>query len=184
MTRAPLRAATAVLAAILVVQTPALADPEAVTTAAPDTVWVRRWYGWQTLLVDAAAFTLTVGGAMAESGAVAALGLLGYASAGAIVHGVHHHPAKAGLSTALRIGAPLLGARLFVAATEDCAGGGCKSNATATVGVAAFLILGASIADATILAHETVRVPRNSVKLDVRPAPNASGIVVGATMPF
>jgi hypothetical protein len=81
----------------------------------------RRWYGWQTLTVDAAAITLGIAlTAESDTAAVGASMLIGgYLFGGPIVHAGHGAWGKAAASLGTRVGAPFVGAILAVAVT-DC----------------------------------------------------------------
>jgi hypothetical protein len=75
-----------------------------------------RWYGWQTLAVDAVSlgtstlgFALPSGVLFSSSGqALVGVGLLGYAAGPPVVHGMHGHGGTAGIDAAIRITAPFV----------------------------------------------------------------------------
>jgi hypothetical protein len=74
----------------------------------------RRWYGWQTLSLDAASLTLGIIGVARRgepgpSGIVlASLGVTGYALGPPLVHWFHDQSGKAATSLGLRVGVPLV----------------------------------------------------------------------------
>ncbi len=121
----------------------------------------REWYGWQVLLVDGASLLVTIGGAAAQSGAVAATGGLMYLGGPAAVHFAHGNVARGFGSMGLRLGAPFVGALLgFGVGAASC--GGSTSNTRTDcaavglgLGLLAGYIAGISV-DAGLLAYEDV----------------------------
>jgi len=120
----------------------------------------RRWYGWQTLLVDGASVVLlAVGGASNSSSdasvAAAAFGSIGYLFGAPIVHAAHGNWGKAGGSFAFRAGSIVL---LLIGAVS-CTNGSFEGNCS---GGDLLLVLGAlgipaAIAvDAAVIAREDV----------------------------
>ena len=73
------------------------------------------WYGWQTLLSDAASGSVMLTGATllkdhdGLSTAVVVSGLMGYELGAPVVHILHHQRGHAPASLGLRLGLPLLG---------------------------------------------------------------------------
>jgi hypothetical protein len=83
----------------------------------------KRWYGWQTLLVDASAFGagfLVYGAGGGQNSDVvrgtATTGVI-YALGGPVVHFAHRNPGRAAGSFALRLVLPVLGALVGAAVT-------------------------------------------------------------------
>lgn len=140
--------------------------PKYDTTVDPrDPFPARRWYGWQTLLLDGAAIALTVGGAGLDGNDAAqtpALGLaLGtYLAGGPVVHLLHGHPGKAALSLGLRVGVPVTAGAIAAAATQckpELDGEACgMGTVIATIGSAALGAVVASIIDGTAIARDPV----------------------------
>ena len=109
--------------------TPAAAQPSAVTSSktvvprkAPETSTTSlRWYGWQTLSLDAASLTVGVigvnnmGEARSTGILMGSIGLTGYTLGAPVVHWSHGQPGKAAASLGLRIGAPLIAVGLLSA---------------------------------------------------------------------
>jgi hypothetical protein len=125
----------------------------------------RAWYGWQTLVVDGAAFSaLFIGAAINGSsgggddgGAFVAAGLLGYEFGPGIVHFVHRNPGRGFASFGVRLGMPLAGAVLGASLFSNCDGYRCQDE-----GAAAGLLLGMAGAialDAAVFAYDD-RKPR------------------------
>lgn len=167
-TPAPATAAPAVLA-------PTSAAPPAYTP-----VPVReekKWYGWQTLIVDGATVVTTIGVAPASSSGAAAVFWSGYLLGGPIVHWSNGQLGKGFASLGIRVGAPLvLG---FTGALIGASGGGDRDSnsddvSAAAVGAAVGILAGyvtAVAIDAAVLARKTVKVSaeaerrsRNKVK--------------------
>jgi hypothetical protein len=74
-------------------------------------VRVRRWYGWQTLLVDAAAFGTALAGYSTNdftANPASTVGIVSYVFGPPIVHWLHGHAGKGAIDLAGRILAPLL----------------------------------------------------------------------------
>jgi len=78
-------------------------------SARADETDTTRYYGWEILLADAAAWGLLV---TSRSDAQAALGLGIYALAAPAIHAANDEPVHAGLSLGLRLGAPVVGGYL------------------------------------------------------------------------
>lgn len=119
-----------------------------------------RWYGYQTLLVDAASVGVMLAGASDKRiGPASAIGLGAFALGAPIVHAAHGHPGKAALDLGLRVVVPVgIGATLAATCSRSQAPGddGSSCNmASFAVGV----LIGVPIAilvDSTTLARETV----------------------------
>jgi hypothetical protein len=168
----------------LFLASPALADP------APDSdglVWdtaptpKMRWYGWQTLLADAASCTIAIAGGVV-SGAdssrgsrtagdvVSGVGGAGYFLGAPIVHAAHGQWGSAAESFVLRLGLPLGGALagglLGLAACGSSSGEVPCPAVVAGVGAVAGAIA-APFVDAFAVAYEPV--PRVSHEAAVAP---------------
>ncbi len=131
--------------------------PDRPTAAARAT----RWYGYQTLLVDAASAGVMLAGTGARQfGTVTAVGLGAYALGGPVVHAVHGHLDKAALDLGLRVVLPMgIGATLAATTCSrpDTAGG--DGDSCRMTSVVAGLALGVPIAmliDSTVIAREPV----------------------------
>lgn len=79
----------------------------------------RRWYGSQTLAVDATSIGLVIAGARMHSSEWSTLGFFGYALGGPVVHGFHGHGEKALGSGVMRLGLPFGFGFAGYAATDD-----------------------------------------------------------------
>jgi hypothetical protein len=77
-------------------------EPEPASPGTP-----RQWYGWQTLLVDAASLALLVAGAESRSSAVLGVSGLTYALGPSVVHVAHGQGAKGIADVLLRVGVPV-----------------------------------------------------------------------------
>src|SRR6185503_13846208 len=104
--------------ALLVASTSARADevtasgstPEGSDAASTKPAQPRRWYGWQTLLVDGASLAVLTGAGLSlnesndywSSNAAVYPGLAGYILGPPIVHAAHDHWEKAGASFGVR----------------------------------------------------------------------------------
>jgi hypothetical protein len=89
------------------------APPTADSAPPQTTAAARRWYGWQTLSLDTASFTIGIAGVAGsdELGvriALGSLGFTGYALGAPVVHWLHDQPGKAATSLGLRLGLPLV----------------------------------------------------------------------------
>jgi hypothetical protein len=161
----------------------------------------RNWYGWQTLIADAAAAGILAGGLASSGQTESALlwtSAVTYASAGPLVHVAHGDSRGAGISLGVRVGAPLggmvvgLGVGLLIGgvfgATQpqaDCGPGPalCPPPAVelgllggvlgAVIGMSAGLIA-APIVDAALLTYEDEAPTKARARVDatdVRVAP-------------
>jgi hypothetical protein len=99
---------------------PAVAPAAYLPAPAAQGETVREWYGYQNLGVDGAALALVFGGEALDDGTMFGAGLLGYALGSPIVHGHRGNGARAFGSAALRVGLPLLGGAIGIAADSDC----------------------------------------------------------------
>jgi hypothetical protein len=115
--------------------------PTAGETPAPAPL---TWYGWQSLLVDAAAAAVVFGN-HGDWNSVAA-GLVLFAAGGPTVHLLHREPGKAALSFALRTLVPL-GLLLAITSPNTDGGGAIPGVAPALEGM-----LAAAIFDSAALA--------------------------------
>jgi hypothetical protein len=126
-----------------------------------------RWYGWQTLLADAASVALIVGGASAESGELALVGVGGLWLAAPTVHFSHRNVGRGLLSLGARFAFPITGAAIGAAA-EDCGASDGELDLCPLGGILAGGLLGlvtAVIVDASVLAHEPDPEPAHGVRL-------------------
>ncbi len=120
------------------------------------------WYGWQTLIVDAAVLVTSLALAPVGDGeASAATFLIGYPLGGPIVHWANGEVGRGFGSLGLRVGAPLVlgiaGAGLGFA-VGDCGNAGCNGP---IVGAATGVVAGyvaAIVIDSAVLARKTVQV--------------------------
>jgi hypothetical protein len=118
----------------------------------------RRWYGWQTLATDAISFgVLATAADSRDSGPQVAIGLLGYALGGPVIHAAHGHVGKAFGSLGLRVGAPVVGA-VTGFAMEDCEhSDDGEMDFCGLQGAGIGLVIGAAsavILDATVIAND------------------------------
>jgi len=123
----------------------------------------RRWYGWQTLLVDALSVSAVVIGAENDNSKLAVAGVFGYVFGGAVVHGAHEHTGRALTSFGLRLGAPIVGgivgSRVGHCASDDLE---CQVSGSATgvlIGAGAAVLI-----DAFVLANED-EVPSSAPRI-------------------
>jgi hypothetical protein len=151
--------AAALLAAALLA-TALLASPPTLASAELDAEPAERrvWYGWQTLLVDAASFALPLGAAAAsvDGGQAGNAFALGYMLGGPVVHFAHGNVGRGFGSLGLRVGVPLAGAVAGAAVTSRS---GCDYCAFGGAIVGGIAVIGGAIAlDASLLAYD--REPR------------------------
>ncbi len=136
----------------------------------------KKWYGWQTLIVDGAVIVTSIAvGASTDTGSAGGtVYLLGYALGGPIVHWANGQVGMGFASLGLRVGAPVVAGVLGGA----LAAGASSGDGYAVVGGAAIGIVAGSIAavvvDAAVLARKTVTVDaaeerRASLKLKWAP---------------
>jgi hypothetical protein len=177
----------AALLFLLSATTAARADDDGAPPAAAPTTTVKtpvtnletRWYGWQTLAVDAGSVGIgLVGGAAGRGDAGAVAALTGYVLGAPIVHAVHGRTDAAVGDFALRLGAALAGGAIGygvgVASFHGCAPDAwfCGRDWSGMEGAVLGGLGGAVTAvilDASLLGRERVR------KDDVA-APAAQGV--------
>jgi hypothetical protein len=82
--------------------------------AAPEPAKAEVWYGWQTIVVDAAAMAMMLGVAsdIDPHGDVQKAGIATYALAPPLVHLAHGSVSKAGASFGIRVLGPIIGAAI------------------------------------------------------------------------
>lgn len=134
----------------------------------------KKWYGWQTLLVDGAVVVTSVAiGASTDAGSAAGtVYLLGYALGGPIVHWANGQAGMGFASLGLRVGAPVV-TGVLGGALGAASGDGYAVIGGAAIGIVAGSI-GAIVVDAAVLARKTVPVDaaeqrRASLKLKWAP---------------
>ena len=157
---------------------------------APATPVKERWYGWQTLLTDAGAITLTIvlTANADERDDVAVIGafVIGastFALGAPIVHGAHGNWGKAGVSVALRLGLSLIGGAIGAGIGADSCSQYVYDHEGCAIGYGALgLIAGATtavIVDATVLARELVPAPaRDHAMLMFTPVRSGGGLTL------
>jgi hypothetical protein len=125
------------------------------------------WYGYQILLVDAAAIATTLWGSVSEEyGTGYGLAITLFVTGGPVIHALHHHTARALASAALRVGLPVLcmiaGGGIGAASAGPPPPDNYASFPVWLPGAAAGLslgILGAMIADDAFLAWDEEPAP-------------------------
>jgi hypothetical protein len=149
---------------------PAAAPP---SPAQPGVV-TREWYGYQTLLVDAAVLSTSLGIGLQSRGGTsfAVVATTGYLAGGPLVHLLNGNPVAAAASLGVRVGAPVVGGLLGAAA------GGSKSMApyTAVLG-SAIGVVSAIVFDSAYIANNTVKRPEVSATntaFTIRPTANVT----------
>jgi hypothetical protein len=130
----------------------------------------RRWYGWQTLIVDGCAVGLLLtaaaiegSGGNGDTDVLVATALLGYEFAPGIIHFTHRNTGRGFASFGLRLGMPLAGAFLGAATSSGCDEFLCEAQGAAIgtlLGVA-----GAMAIDAAVFAYEDTRPRRLEARL-------------------
>ncbi len=120
----------------------AAADPVATEV---DPAPRRQWYGWQTLLVDAAAVGFVVVGLRTQSTPVGYTGVLTYLFGGPVVHAAHGRGGATLGSLALRLGVPLATGWILTGGSED------RASDAPGFGVSVGVPLAIAL-DATVLA--------------------------------
>jgi hypothetical protein len=125
-----------------------------------------RWYGWQTLLADAASITMFLGSSSASTTG-AEVALVGYAAGGPAIHFAHSQWSSGLGSLGLRFGLPLVG--FYTGAA--IAGPACPASQGRDplgcglgymVGGVLFGGLAAVVLDATVLAYEPAKATRGA----------------------
>jgi len=166
---------------------PEAAPPIPIGPAAPVQ---ERWYGWQTLLTDAGAITLTIAltanADERDDAAVIGAFVIGasvFALGSPIVHGAHDHWGKAGVSLALRLGLSLIGAAIGAGIGADSCSQYVYDHEGCAIGYGALgLIAGATtavIVDAAVLARELVPAPaRDHAMFLFTPMRSGGGLTV------
>lgn len=115
-----------------------------------------RWYGWQTVLLDISTLAVSLA---AESPHAAGIS---YLAAGPLVHVLHGQYENAGISAALRVLAPAVGAAPGLILMTSCDGWGCLPGGLAALVGAGAGGLVAVVVDAAVLSKERVPAPPES----------------------
>lgn len=117
-----------------VVGQPQTQAPAAVPVLAPPPAhlssvrYEKVWYGWQGLITDAVAYSLTLGGGFGDMGGVLATGLITFVLATPIIHMAHGNIGKGFGSMGMRVGLPAAGALIGVIAGAVVAGSNKSSS--------------------------------------------------------
>ncbi|MBX3208538.1 MAG: hypothetical protein KF764_26130 [Labilithrix sp.] len=159
------------------------APPPPVAPKPEQPQYEKVWYGYQTLIADAASFSLLVGGIAARSGGVTTAGYLGFLLATPIVHMAHGNIGPGFGSIGLRLLVPLIGlgvgaiAGVIIGSSQgsgafDRFGNGANGAVTGAV-IGGLIAAGGCVAiDAGGLAYTKERVDDRAVSLTRRrPAP-------------
>jgi hypothetical protein len=118
-----------------------------------------HWYGWQTLIVDAASVGFVIAGAVADSEALFWVGMGGYVFGGPIVHFAHARVgigfADMGVRTAAVLVLWLVALLVVLDAFEDDS----NDDSLAVLGMFSIgALIGAAALDAAVFARERVWV--------------------------
>lgn len=140
----------------------------------------RRWYGWQTLLVDAAAVGVMFAAGQAESDPLMWIAFGAYAFGSPVLHVSHDNGGRAVTSGVLRVGLPLtFGLLADAACDEDDQAGdffGCLGEVGGAIAGGALL---AMLVDYAVLAYEPERAPPVRVAVTPRPDGGLSFALAG-----
>lgn len=166
-------------AALLLAPTQALsAEPSSLDTP----VHAGRWYGWQSMIVDASAVLLSLPLAVRDTKMYLLFGFVGppaYGVGAPIVHFAHHNVPQGLGSLGLRLGAPPL---VGGAASLACNPG---TRQSCFIGVALGTAVAAMVLDDTLLAYEHApSEPASHATLHFQPtfAPDTHGATVGLAL--
>jgi hypothetical protein len=142
---------------LVLAATPLLAR-DAEHAALADPHYEKRWYGWQTLIADAASLGLMIAGGAADSEALFWVGLGGFVFAPAIVHAAHARVAPALASFGVRVSVVLLVMFVALIAVTGAFVDDSKDGISALWIVMLGGVIGASALDAAVFGFERVRV--------------------------
>jgi hypothetical protein len=130
----------------------------------------KRWYGWQTLSLDAAALGLGLASFASNDGQGTASALLGsgalstYAFGAPALHLLRGHEGKAVMSLGLRVGVPVLAASIASIGRDEekCSDSSpefdpaaCQPQQTRMMVITAFSALAVSLADGAFIAWQS-----------------------------
>lgn len=119
-------------------------SPAPPLAAAPAPAPARSWYGWQLVLIDAAALALIPATQTPSP-------VLLWAGTGSVVHLAHNNIARAGASFGLRIALTAVGAVAGASATRGCKGWFCGVEGVAIGGMVGIGV--AEVIDVAALAY-------------------------------
>jgi hypothetical protein len=139
---------------------------------------VKRWYGWQTLILDGVALVLTPINPY--------VGLGTYLLGAPIVHGAHGRFLTGFGDLGLRFSAPVVGAALPYIASTAGKNGGCKTSCEVATATGAVLgLVAAVVIDAAAIAREEIP-KRESARMNLRPiaVPHPTGLDLGLIATF
>jgi hypothetical protein len=132
---------------------PVEAEPGASPSQDPERDEPLPWYGWETLLIDAASISMLVVAAESDEGPVAVIGLGIYALGGPAIHFGHGEALNGIGSLGLRLGLPAIGGLIgaqVAQVSEGCRGYECFEGA----GYGILLGMGAAVVlDAALLGY-------------------------------
>lgn len=134
-------------------------------TPAPPRAAGLRWYGYQLFLVDGIAAGCLSAGPIGD-----AWGLALYTIGGMTLHTVHGHPVRAVASVGLRIGAPVAGALLAVAAAGPRRGNDLSPGYPGELFAVGAGVIGAIVIDDFALSFDEDSEPAAKPPVSVRRA--------------
>lgn len=154
----PVAASIGSLPRLALAPTPLLARHSETLSAPPH--YEKHWYGWQTLIVDAASIALAFGGGIAEIEPLFWTGIVGVVSGSPIVHFAHGNAGVGFASMGVRAGLLFIVIMVTVILALDALGDD-SSNGDDLVAaeiVALSAAIGASALDAAVFAYDRVLV--------------------------
>jgi hypothetical protein len=124
-----------------------------------------EWYGWGTMLTDAASFAVLSKSLGPDAGPGIPIGLFMYAAGGPIVHGLEGEGGRAAASLAVRLVLPAIGAGLGAASYHRPTSPVDSPFDGPGVNAAFYGVIGgftAMVIDAALIAHHEVPVDASS----------------------
>ena len=165
-------------------ETPSIEGGATGAVTAPSTKKYYQWYGWQTLISDAASLTLLVAGGKTDdldtrAGLVtASVGT--FALGPPIIHWAHGQPLRSLGSLALRVGPPIAAVALFVDAMEgNHSDGVAHLEMISGILLATLFVPTAIVLDSAALAYKEVPPPNQAFRFAPAIVPIQSGSLVG-----
>jgi hypothetical protein len=146
-----------------------------------------EWYGWETAIMDAAAFGAFLSGVDERDSSMAVAGVGLYLLGAPVVHGFKGQWGKAGASLGLRLGAPVAGAFTgAMLASGSCRRSGPEDLCGASAVVSGFLLgaLVPPLVDAIFLGKKEVPVKTASFSWQPTVVPVREGVSFGLAGTF
>lgn len=165
-------------------ETPPTEGGATASQTAPSTKKYYQWYGWQTLISDAASLSLFIAAAKTDDldtrGGLVTASVGTFALGPPIIHLMHGQPLRSLGSFALRVGPPIAAVALFADGMDgNHSDGVAHLEIVSGILIATLFVPTAIVLDSAALAYKEVPPPNQAVRFAPTIVPIQSGSLVG-----